>query len=44
MYLTKLELNNRDRAVLNDLGNAHKLHQRIMQAFPDEERENARAD
>ena len=44
MYLTKLELNNRDRTVLNDLGNAHKLHQRIMQAFPDEERENARAD
>jgi CRISPR system Cascade subunit CasE len=35
MYLSKLELNGRDRDVQKDLSNAHKLHQRIMQAFPD---------
>ncbi len=44
MYLSKLVLNERDRTVLRDLGNAHALHQRIMQAFPDEQRENPRAD
>ena len=44
MYLTKLQLNNRSREVQRDLGNAHRLHQRIMQAFPDEERQQARAD
>ena len=36
MFLSKLVLNERDRAVQKDLGNAHKLHQKIMQAFPDE--------
>ena len=44
MYLAKLDLNERNRDVYRDLGNAHALHQRIMQAFPDEQRENARAD
>lgn len=45
MYLSKLELNARHRDVLRDLSNAHKLHQRIMQAFPDEEnRESPRED
>jgi len=44
MYITKLELNDRNRDVYRDLGNAHAFHQRIMQAFPDEQRENARAD
>jgi CRISPR system Cascade subunit CasE len=37
MYLSKLVLNPRKTEVLRDLSNAHKLHQRIMQAFPDEE-------
>lgn len=36
MYLSKLVLNERDRTVQRDLSNAHALHQRIMQAFPDE--------
>jgi CRISPR system Cascade subunit CasE len=44
MYLARLELNGQERAVCADLGNAHALHQRIMQAFPDEQRQNARAD
>jgi CRISPR system Cascade subunit CasE len=45
MYLSKLVLNGRDRTVLKDLSNAHKLHQRIMQAFPDEKgRERPRED
>jgi CRISPR system Cascade subunit CasE len=44
MYLSKLVLNGRDRTVLRDLSNAHALHQRIMQAFPDEQRTNPRAD
>jgi len=45
MYLSKLVLNDRDRTVQRDLSNAHKLHQRIMQAFPDEERcDNPRRD
>ena len=44
MYLSKLVLNERDRAVQHDLSNAHALHQRIMQAFPDEQRDNPRAD
>lgn len=43
MYIAKLELNERNREVHRDLGNAHALHQRIMQAFPDEQREQARA-
>lgn len=37
MYLSKLVLNERDRTVQRDLSNAHQLHQRIMQAFPDDE-------
>uniref|UniRef100_B8HWH7 CRISPR-associated protein, Cse3 family n=1 Tax=Cyanothece sp. (strain PCC 7425 / ATCC 29141) TaxID=395961 RepID=B8HWH7_CYAP4 len=44
MYLSKLVLNERDRTVQRDLSNVHALHQRIMQAFPDEQRENPRAD
>lgn len=44
MYLSKLELNPRNRLVNKDLGNAHALHQRIMGAFPDEHRENPRSD
>ncbi|MBE9140790.1 type I-E CRISPR-associated protein Cas6/Cse3/CasE [Nodosilinea sp. LEGE 07088] len=45
MYLSKLVLNPRETPVLRDLSNAHKLHQRIMQAFPDEEdREHPRED
>jgi CRISPR system Cascade subunit CasE len=43
MYLSKLVLNERDRVVQGDLSNAHALHQRIMQAFPDEQQENPRA-
>jgi len=37
MYLSKLVLNPRETVVLRDLSNAHKFHQRMMQAFPDEE-------
>ncbi|OLP18279.1 type I-E CRISPR-associated protein Cas6/Cse3/CasE [Leptolyngbya sp. 'hensonii'] len=44
MYLSKLVLNERDRTVQYDLSNAHALHQRIMQAFPDEQRDSPRAD
>lgn len=44
MYLSKLVLNERDRTVQRDLSNAHALHRRIMQAFPDEQRENPRSD
>ncbi len=44
MYLSKLVLNERDRDVRHDLSNAHALHQRIMQAFPDEQRDQPRAD
>ena len=45
MYLSKLVLNSRETPVLRDLSNAHKLHQRIMQAFPDEEdRDSPRED
>lgn len=44
MYLSKLVLNERDRTVQRDLSNAHALHQRIMQAFPDEQRDQPRAD
>lgn len=36
MFLSKLVLNERSRKVQKDLGNAHKLHQQIMQAFPDQ--------
>ncbi|MGB8702914.1 MAG: type I-E CRISPR-associated protein Cas6/Cse3/CasE [Thermosynechococcaceae cyanobacterium] len=44
MYLSKLVLNERDRKVRSDLGNAHNLHRSIMQAFPDENRTNSRSD
>lgn len=37
MYLSQLVLNSRQSQVHKELGNAHKFHQRIMQAFPDEE-------
>lgn len=36
MYLSQLVLNSRQSQVHRELGNAHKFHQRIMQAFPDE--------
>jgi CRISPR system Cascade subunit CasE len=36
MFLSKLVLNERNRQVQYDLGNVHRLHQQIMQAFPDE--------
>jgi CRISPR system Cascade subunit CasE len=42
MYLSKLVLNERQTSVHRDLGNAHKLHQRIMQGFPDEQGDNPR--
>lgn len=44
MYLSKLALDERHRDVQRDLSNVHALHQRIMQAFPDEQRDNPRAD
>jgi len=45
MYLSQLILNERQPQVYGDLGNAHRFHQRIMQAFPDEvEREKPRQD
>jgi len=44
MYLSKLVLNERHHRVYRDLGNAHALHQRIMQGFPDESREQPRFD
>lgn len=45
MYLSQLVLNSRQPQVHRELGNAHKFHQRIMQAFPDEEtRETPRED
>lgn len=44
MYLSKLVLNGRNFDVQKDLSNAHKLHQRIMQSFPDEQRDHPRDD
>jgi CRISPR system Cascade subunit CasE len=44
MYLSKLILNDRDRQVSRHISNVHDLHRGIMQAFPDEQREKARAD
>jgi CRISPR system Cascade subunit CasE len=44
MYISQLILNDRDRKVRHDLSNIHNLHRSIMQAFPDEQREKARAD
>ncbi|MCH9055144.1 type I-E CRISPR-associated protein Cas6/Cse3/CasE [Parathermosynechococcus lividus] len=37
MYLSQLILNRRQLQIYQDLSNAHRFHQRIMQAFPDEE-------
>jgi len=42
MYLSKLVLNTRQSQVHRELGNAHKFHQRIMQAFPDEDTRGSR--
>ena len=45
MYISQLFLNSQKTFVLRELGNAHKFHQRIMQAFPDEEsRDHPRED
>jgi CRISPR system Cascade subunit CasE len=44
MYLSKLVLNGRDRKVCADLANVHNLHRSIMQAFPDQQRDQPRAD
>jgi CRISPR system Cascade subunit CasE len=44
MYLSKLVLNGKNPNVQKDLSNAHKLHQRIMQSFPDEQRNHPRDD
>jgi CRISPR system Cascade subunit CasE len=44
MYLSQLVLNERDRTAQRDFSNAHDLHRRIMQAFPDEQRDQPRAD
>jgi CRISPR system Cascade subunit CasE len=44
MYLSKLVLNLRNSSALRDLSNAHALHQRIMNAFPDEQRNQPRQD
>lgn len=44
MYLSKLTLNEREKSVYQDLGNAHKLHQRIMHGFPDEPTDKPRQD
>jgi CRISPR system Cascade subunit CasE len=44
MYLSKLVLNWENAKAQHDLSDAHALHQRIMQAFPDEQREKPRND
>ena len=45
MYLSQLILNSRQSQVHRDLGNAHRFHQRMMQAFPDQEdRDSPRED
>ena len=44
MYISKLELNERNLSVRNDLGNIHGLHQTIMKAFPDVQKENENED
>lgn len=36
MFLSQLVLNDNNRKVRRDFGNAHELHRQIMQAFPDE--------
>ncbi len=37
MYLSKLELNPHFPKIYAEIGNAYKLHQRIMEAFPNQE-------
>lgn len=44
MFLSKLVLNDRLQKVHQDLANIHKLHQRIMQGFPDEAVSSPRKD
>ena len=44
MYLSQLTLNDRNPQVRRHLSNIHDLHRGIMLAFPDEQREQARAD
>jgi CRISPR system Cascade subunit CasE len=44
MYLSQLILNDRNPRVRRHLSNIHDLHRGVMQAFPDEQREQARAD
>jgi CRISPR system Cascade subunit CasE len=44
MYLSQLILNDRNPQVRRHLSNIHDLHRGIMLAFPDEQREQARAD
>ncbi|MEP0911793.1 type I-E CRISPR-associated protein Cas6/Cse3/CasE [Leptolyngbya sp. GB1-A1] len=44
MYLSQLVLNGGDSTAQRDFSNAHDLHRRIMQAFPDEQRDQPRAD
>ncbi len=35
LYLSRIILDTHNRVVQHDLGNCHRLHQRILQAFPD---------
>jgi CRISPR system Cascade subunit CasE len=44
MYLSQLVLNERERKIYQDLNNAHKFHQRIMQGFPDQDTPTPRQD
>lgn len=44
MYLSQLLLNPRNPQVNRDLGNAHALHQRVMQGFPDQQADKPRMD
>lgn len=40
MYLSRLVLNPRSRAVRHDLADCHELHRTIMRAFPSEPGDN----
>ncbi|WP_338438773.1 type I-E CRISPR-associated protein Cas6/Cse3/CasE [Synechococcus elongatus] len=44
MFLSQLILDDHQTEVRKDLSNVHNLHRRIMSAFPDEERQQPRAD
>lgn len=44
MYLSQLVLNEREPKIYQDLNNAHKFHQRIMQGFPDQDTATPRQD